>query len=586
MADKRRSLGAAALLDGPRLPLLLAFVVVLLLVQHALALGQSSAWDLRNYHLYVPWAWAAGRFEQDIAAAQVQTYFNPILHVPLLWSALRLGPMAHTALLALVQGANVFLLYGIALQVLAPPYPRHARWCALFVAVLGATGATVLSELGTGYGENLVSLPLLGGVLLLLAAGRRVREAEQGAPFPFATVEAAGVLVGAATGLKLALAPFGASIVVCAAVLVESRHARVRLLSALALGAVLGFALSAGPWMLELWRRYRNPFYPAFADWFPTIDYPAVDPREPYRPPHTVVEWLAYPLVWTDHATRAGEVKFRDHRILFWYLALVFLPWWRVRREARTPDHRAGVFVSLWLASSYASSLALFGYYRFLAPLEMLAPAATAWLVAWVWPSGRWRWIVLTGLFLVTAATQRTPDRGHVPFEETYVRVDAPPIRERSHVVLAGESPTAFVALALGPLHDYIRVGGNLGGALRAPWALDNRIAARLDGDDRPIVIVLQEDATRVREDLGRFGLEIVAADCVAARTNLLDEYQPQMRFCPGRRARRAALALADARSAWTATCAKADPADAWMRRQCKALAASEPVFRSLVEAP
>jgi len=293
-----------------------------------------------------------------------------------------------------------------------------------------------------------------------------------------------------------------------------------------------------------------------------------------------LIEWVAYPLVWTDHAARAGEVKFRDHRILFWYLALVFLPWWRTRGTVRTRDHRVGMFLCVWLASSYAASLALFGYHRFLAPLEMLAPAATAWLVAWVWPAGRWRWYALSGLFLATAATQRTPDRGHVPFEVDAIRLEAPAIPDRAHVVLAGEQPTAFVALALGPRHDYIRAGGNLGGAQRAPWAIDNRVAARLDGDDRPIVIVLQEEIGKVRDDLARFGLEADKADCVVARTNLLDEYQPPLRFCPGRRIRPALAALADARAEWAAKCAAA-PAP----RMCKALAASEPAFRSLVEA-
>jgi hypothetical protein len=584
-ARDRRAL-RDALIGNPRLPLLFAFGVLYLLVDHALALGQSNAWDLRNYHLYMPWAWVEGRLEQDIAAAQIQTFYNPVMHVPLLWSAELFGPRLHTGLLALMQGANLFLLYGIALQVLSAPYPRGARWGALFVAVMGATGATVLSELGTGYGENLVSLPLLGGALVLLRAAKAARAAGDAAPFPFAAIVAAGLLVGAATGLKLAMAPFAASLVACAALLVESRRARVRLVLGLACGSALGFVLAAGPWMFELWSRYGNPLYPGFSDWFPTLDYPAVDLREAYRPPRTLIEWVAYPLVWTDHAARASEVKFRDHRILFWYLALLLLPWWRTRGVARAHDQRAGVFLSMWLASSYVVSLALFGYYRFLAPLEMLAPAATAWLVAWVWPSGGWRWYVLSGLFLVTAATQRTPDRGYVPFEQSYVRLEAPALPEQAHVVLAGGAPTAFVALALGPGHDYIRAGGNLAGSLRAPWAIDNRVAARLDGDDRPIVIVVQEDLAGVRDDLARFGLETNPSDCVVVRTNLLDDYQWPLSFCPGHRVRPALTALADARTAWAAKCAAADGDDAGTRRQCKALAASEPAFRSLVEAP
>src|SRR6478735_682546 len=45
----------------------------------ACALGQSNNWDLRNYHWYDGWAWLHGRGLQDLAAAQSQSWFNPLL---------------------------------------------------------------------------------------------------------------------------------------------------------------------------------------------------------------------------------------------------------------------------------------------------------------------------------------------------------------------------------------------------------------------------------------------------------------------------------------------------------------------------
>jgi hypothetical protein len=559
-----------------RLPDLLALLVVFLLAAYALSLGQSSSWDLRNYHLYLPWAWLTGRLDRDVAAAQAQSFFNPLLQVPQLWSAMTFGPVVHTALLALVQGANVLLVYGIALRVLKQPFPERTRWCALVVAVAGGTGATALSELGSSYGDNIVSLPLLGGVLALLSAAAGAGGATpRQRPGPWsAGVAASGVLLGMAAGLKLAIAPFAAGAVLCAPLLTPGRRSRLELFARLALGAIVGFGLTAGPWMLELWERYRDPVYPAFADWFPTLEYPAVDLREAYRPPKTLLEWLAYPMVWTDHAARAGEYKFRDHRILFWYLALVFLPWWR-RRPAVAADS-AGTYLVAWLALSYLVSLAMFGYYRFLLPLEMLAPAATALLLARAWPSGGWRWYVLGGLFLVSAASQITPDLGHVPFGRRYLELAAPAIPERAHVVLAGDKPTAFLALALGPSHDYIRVGGNLGGARRAPWALDTRIARALDRDREPIVAVLQDEPAVVHDDLARFGLVLEPLRCTAVTTNLIPDYARRIRFCDARRARPAAAALSEARAAWTVRCEGAGAQDAGLARQCRALDASQ----------
>ena len=51
----------------------------------SLALGQDANWDLQNYHYYNPWAWWNGRiFDWDVAAAQIQTYHNPVLDFPFL----------------------------------------------------------------------------------------------------------------------------------------------------------------------------------------------------------------------------------------------------------------------------------------------------------------------------------------------------------------------------------------------------------------------------------------------------------------------------------------------------------------------
>src|SRR5438128_236522 len=44
----------------------------------SIRLGQDISWDLKNYHLYNPWALLNGRLDWDIAPAQLQTYYNPV----------------------------------------------------------------------------------------------------------------------------------------------------------------------------------------------------------------------------------------------------------------------------------------------------------------------------------------------------------------------------------------------------------------------------------------------------------------------------------------------------------------------------
>src|SRR5882672_11792716 len=48
----------------------------------AVLTGGDSNWDMRNYHLYNPFALFNGKFMVDVAPAGTQTYFAPTLDIP------------------------------------------------------------------------------------------------------------------------------------------------------------------------------------------------------------------------------------------------------------------------------------------------------------------------------------------------------------------------------------------------------------------------------------------------------------------------------------------------------------------------
>src|SRR3954453_17596078 len=47
--------------------------------------GPDGAWDLRNYHLYNPFAVLNGRLHKDLVPAQLQTFLVPTMDIPILW---------------------------------------------------------------------------------------------------------------------------------------------------------------------------------------------------------------------------------------------------------------------------------------------------------------------------------------------------------------------------------------------------------------------------------------------------------------------------------------------------------------------
>lgn len=130
-----------------------AVVAVLLLgALLSLGLGQDANWDLRNYHLYIGDAWASDRLGTDLAPAQMQSYFSPLLDAMHAWLMLQLpGPVAG-ALLGGLHALVFIPLAALAWRVLSNE-SRRAQWVPLF-ALAGMCSAVFLSELGNTMGTQ------------------------------------------------------------------------------------------------------------------------------------------------------------------------------------------------------------------------------------------------------------------------------------------------------------------------------------------------------------------------------------------------------------------------------------------------
>jgi hypothetical protein len=77
----------------------------------ALQGGFRPEWDLLNYHLYNPHDWLHGRDAIDVAPAQLQSYLNPLFHLPhyLAFRYLSAGVLVFAT--GAVQGSQLLLLY-------------------------------------------------------------------------------------------------------------------------------------------------------------------------------------------------------------------------------------------------------------------------------------------------------------------------------------------------------------------------------------------------------------------------------------------------------------------------------------------
>ncbi|MDY4282083.1 glycosyltransferase 87 family protein [Xanthomonas sp. LF06-19] len=431
----------------------------------SLWLGQDANWDLRNYHLYNGYAALHGRLGIDLAPAQMQSYFNPLLDV--LHYALFVGlpaPLAGFAM-GVLHALAFLLLAGIVWQVLDPRLDR-ARLVP-WLALAGLCSAAFLSEFAGTMGDNTSALPVLGALLAALHAQRRQQAAGQGVALGWWAL--AGALLGLAMACKLTNALFALALGVAA--LVAGGRPRQRIGGAAVLTAVtlLSFALLAGPWLLRVWQTFGNPLFPQFNSHFLAPLAPPVAVSDTRWLPKTLWEWLTWPLQFSLAPNRVSEVRLRQ---LVWpllyLLGLVALLRWVLRRprasapaEVVAPAWRA---VLVFVVVAFLAWQAAFSIQRYLVVPELLAP-----LLLWVGlrrllpariaaPAARWTLIACAAFALYGWG-----EWGHERWAREAFRVQAPPMPqpERSLVLLVGDAPESWRIPFLPAQAAYASVASN-----------------------------------------------------------------------------------------------------------------------------
>ena len=230
--------------------------------------GEDVNWDWLNYHEYNVWAVINGRYGIDALPAGFQTYFNPVVYFPVYYLRHLLPPPYGMMIIGAVHGLNLLLIYFLVRVLLREAATASAIGASILIA---AVGPMTLSEVGTSFSDILTALPILAGCVLILSAdgshhGRYVL---------------AGLLIGAAVGLKLTNAVFALG--AAAAVLAASRP----ILATLCLGAggAVGALATGGAWGLMLWREMGNPIFPLFNAVF----------RSPELVPTNIMDWQFLP---------------------------------------------------------------------------------------------------------------------------------------------------------------------------------------------------------------------------------------------------------------------------------------------------
>lgn len=422
----------------------------------ALMLGQDSNWDLRNYHLYNPYAWLHDRISIDLAPAGLQSYFNPLLDALQMQFYQWLPAPMVGFLLGWTQGLNGLLLISIGRRILpADSSPRRV----ILLAISGSLAACFLSELGSAMGDNLTATLVLGSCVIALDA--------QGA-LVVRRLLAAGALVGVATGLKLTNAIYALGLVgaVWCCAPAGTRIARA---VPVGVGALTGLLGSAGYWFWHLWKIFGNPLFPQFGTRFPNPLAADVNVADLRFVPHGLWEVLGWPLVFSFVPSRIGEHGLPQLAWPCLYLLLIALAvtgvWQRWRGQKRARLDRSTRLMMVFVLVSFLSWMTVFSIHRYLVPVEMLAPLLCWQLIHALIPA---RWADVAAKCTVTAIalvglSNYWRGWGHASWSDDAFRVEQPALpmdsAARGTVLLAGTEPMAWRIPFLPPQLAFVGVG-------------------------------------------------------------------------------------------------------------------------------
>jgi hypothetical protein len=503
----------------------------------ALALGQDADWDIRNYHWYNPYAFLSGRLGIDLGVAHVATFYNPLLDVPIYLLGRTLSAPVMGALLGFVHGLNFIPLYSLAaccLDALVPQWlPVTRRAAAAVLGLVGVLGGGHLGLVGTVYNDNFVSLAVLGSAGIVVRRGESLFAASPLMPTArdLWMTAGAGALVGLAAGLKLPTAIFAVGL--CGAFLFVGGGLgrRLALAFVFGLGVTFAFVIADGAWMWRLWRDYANPLFPYFNNVF----HSPMGVPDTYRDarfiPNSVLEYLAFPVLFSIDPLRVGEIPFVDYRIVAAYIALLTTGMLAVvGRRYRIHDGGLPPVCGYLIATAvitFVVWMRLFGIYRYIVALEMLAPLLVAIAVMrWRYPQ-RIKVGIIAAILVVLVVSTKRADWTHYPWQPgPFVSASAPavPDPDRTLVVITGNDPVGWLVPFFPPQIPFIRLQGFLNDPEQPPNGLNARARAALEAHDGDLFLLMPvKEAANAQRVLRAYSLTAAWSTCRPIPSNLGD---------------------------------------------------------------
>lgn len=434
-----------------RVIVIATFALVTCLVGYHL--GADVNWDLLNYHFYNGYLYTHGKLFSD-SLATVQSYLDPLLNSFYYFLISALSPLAVNMILATMQSFALSAVFFFSTYVISDFTTRRPLLISTLLTLSALIGPVFWSEIGGTMGDTLLATPVIVGIFLLT---RYVTTAARGTERP-ADLAVAGLLIGFVSGLKFTQMTYALAAFLSLALILGTQRqlaprktAVAMAIFSIAMVCAFGSTYANIGWLL--WRHFHNPIFPYFNNIF----------HSPYMAPHawrdkrwiptSFLEATKIPFSAFIFGTqRAGGMEIHFRNSLFALIFILLIPYaWRahtIRRFASPEDLGRAFFITFFLIAFIVWAL-VFGYYRYLAVLELLAPLALFTLLCSVRPA-RYTSLAPTAIaaFVFAAALSNLPEPnwGREPFRASYFGLNRSTFRKYQHCLLIiGQQPMGFI---------------------------------------------------------------------------------------------------------------------------------------------
>jgi hypothetical protein len=513
-----------------------SMLLVLLACCISLGQGQDRNWDLRNYHLYNAFSFLQGRFDIDLNAVGIQTYFNPLLDLPYYILSVRLIP-DWPRMVAFLAGIPFGLLIVVVLRIARLALPSDndkAAWLAPIATALGVTGAMTWSEIGTTYGDIPIAVIVLTGLLMPLPLLPQ-RESIQPQRWMLA-MAGAGFLIGGAAGLKLTACLYAPAALLALSLTAGTAKRTVGGAVVFCAGWVVGLALFGGWWMLTLYQHFGNPLFPQFNQVFASPWIPVQSFDDVRFMPRSTLQAVFYPFFWAlKPSHQVSEVGLRDPRFALAYIAIALLACAGLHRMLSRRDGMRPTMASITTALGIFMVMAFvaweteFSLPRFAIGLEALSGImiirGAQTVATWCWPAlpARPMRIVASLLLAVAIAASSRPDWGRLRHYDSQVfDVHAPSIPDGATIALA-DRPIGFIVPFLqGRDVSFVGIADVL-----QPGRLAEAVQHRVR-DAASLLVLIDKPPAAYTALLQSYGRRIDASSCKP----IANTYDRELRLC------------------------------------------------------